>query len=261
MTDFNEEQPLQEKSEALRAFKNNLADIMAFMKQLQPPEKLHQHLKDAGKHVKDVSKHVKGLSKHLEDVIASKDDKADFDFRPVQSAIQNAAKTIEEYVAFRKPAIRMMYVMLVSFLEAYFEDALIDLARKNPGLVREPRIDTIRLMEVGSIEELRLEVLQNWSRSKVKSGPKHWVNQLVSMGARSIDCQVVEEAQDLWDIRNLIVHNRSIVSHAYARSRPTLKAGTEITLNPDFLYKKLSAVSLLVDAVEAFLRSYRPEPG
>ena len=47
----------------------------------------------------------------------------------------------------------MMSVMLVSFLEAYLEDGLVEIASKNPKVIKTPVIEPSRLLEIESIDE------------------------------------------------------------------------------------------------------------
>ncbi|MBR0800307.1 hypothetical protein JQ615_33560 [Bradyrhizobium jicamae] len=177
----------------------------------------------------------------------------------INISLDELARTIKEYVAFRTPAMRMICVMLVSYLEAYFEDIFIDLATRAPGIIKSPEVDAKRLMEVGSIEELRSEVFRTWAKAQVRSGgPKNWCRRMREMGARSLDQAAIDAVQELYDVRNLIVHDRAMVSHAHARAyaQSGAVAGAKVTIAGKRLTDWLSASRRLVEGVESFWGSY-----
>jgi hypothetical protein len=115
--------------------------------------------------------------------------------------------------------MRWMSVMLVSFLEAYLEDGLTEIANRNPSLVRNSTVEPMRIFEVNTIEELRNEFQSNWAHDAIRpGGPATWNRTLCRLGcAERLDKSVVASPDYLWDTRNLIVHSACIADHAYAK--------------------------------------------
>jgi hypothetical protein len=127
----------------------------------------------------------------------------------------------------------MMSVMLVSFLEAYLEDGLVEIASKNPKVIKTPVIEPNRLLEIESIDQLRTEIRLNWAQGSLRpGGPVTWGKQLRALGAPELKQTTLNNMQHLWDTRNLIIHSRSIASNAYAKTYKTLgfAAGNEVTV-------------------------------
>jgi hypothetical protein len=52
--------------------------------------------------------------------------------------------SVKTYLDFLFPACRWMTVMLVSFMETYLEDGLIEVAKRNPALFKADTIGTNR---------------------------------------------------------------------------------------------------------------------
>ena len=156
----------------------------------------------------------------------------------------------------------MICVMLVSYLEIYIEDVWIEMGRKNPSIIKDLTIDAKRLMETASMEDLHLEVLEalsDWSRAHVPSGgPKKWAKKLHDMGARTVDKAAIAALQELYDVRNLIVHQRSTVSRAHERDYPKsgLVAGKQLIISYPQLKDWLSALTKLAEGIEAFSARY-----
>jgi hypothetical protein len=78
------------------------------------------------------------------------------------------------------------------------------------------------------------------------------------MGARSLDQVAIDTVQELYDARNLIVHDRAIVSHAHARAyaKSGIAAGTKVIISGPQLNGWLSASNSLVEGVEMFWGTY-----
>jgi hypothetical protein len=80
------------------------------------------------------------------------------------------------------------------------------------------------VFELGSIEDLRNEVLSNWAHNELRpGGPETWYRRLRKMGAPPLDQNAVRSVQHLWDTRNLIVHSRSIATPAYAKKHAHMR--------------------------------------
>jgi hypothetical protein len=76
--------------------------------------------------------------------------------------------------------------MFVTFLMAYLEDALVILADKNKSLLKElPSIDSSRIFESDSIDEIRGEIKKAWAESFLRgTGPVGWSKRFDKLGAR-----------------------------------------------------------------------------
>jgi hypothetical protein len=156
-------------------------------------------------------------------------------------------------------------VMLVTFLETYLEDGLISMAAKNPTLMKDARpIDSNRVLEVASIEELRNELQQQWAHNALRpGGPETWLKRLKAMGARGYDIEAAHKVQHLWDTRNLIVHSRGIPSISYARKYRNLgiKEGVRIDVTNNQFNRWLDAIKSFVRTTDAFFVKYGDTKG
>jgi hypothetical protein len=153
----------------------------------------------------------------------------------------------------------MMTVMLVSFLEAYLEDGLIEIAVKNPKVIENPAIEPNRLLEIESIDQLRAEIRLNWAQASLRpGGPVTWVKRLRVLGAAEIKGTTLSKMQHLWDTRNLIIHSRSIASNAYARTHTALGfvAGKEVVVASPLFEGWLIGLKDFLFWTETFLLKY-----
>jgi hypothetical protein len=189
-------------------------------------------------------------------------EKASFqDTSALEQATAKVASTIGEYVTLQALVFSWMSVMLVTFLEAYLEEGLITLAERNPKLLEHaPPIQPARLLEVGSIEELRAETRQQWAAGVMRpGGPEKWVGTLKNLGARGYDNKACQGVQHLWDTRNLIVHSRSIASVAYARKYDAMgmKAGAKVNVNGALFGSWLDPLKSFMSCTDAFFLRYK----
>jgi hypothetical protein len=156
----------------------------------------------------------------------------------VNGIISAKLKNDEWFNTWRKTK-RLVYdwipVMSVTFIEAFLEEGLSELARKNPALlwVDEVELDYSNTWEVDSLEELKAELRQQWAGQKIKGGRKKLVKFLQRIGGSHppiFKDNCLFWMQHLWDVRNLIVHGQGRVSRPYAKKYPTppLKPGARI---------------------------------
>jgi hypothetical protein len=124
-----------------------------------------------------------------------------------------------------------MTVMLVSFMEIYLEDGLVEVGKKNPILVKGNPVGTNMIFEANSIDELKADIRRNWAHNELRpDGPKRWYRAVSDLGARPLDEKVVNALQHMWDTRNLIVHARCIADAAYAKKYAHLGAKRDQTV-------------------------------
>lgn len=150
--------------------------------------------------------------------------------------------------------------MLVTFLEGYLEDVLIEMARKNPQLVKDVALDIRSIFQVASIEELRDEVRRQWAHNELRpDGPRKWYRAIKDKGAKQLDQSIIYEMQHLWDTRNLIVHGKGIIDAPYAAKysdRREVKRGQQVGVGTAVIQRWLERISKFVDWADEFCLSY-----
>jgi hypothetical protein len=223
------------KSEALKNFENNLDEIMVVIKRLD---------------IVAVQKRAIRLQKIVQDETAAS---ASINMKRLMKRLTQFAEkfkaSVKTYLDFLFPACRWMTVMLVSFMETYLEDGLIEVAQRNPVLVKADNIETNRVFDVDSIDELRAEIRRNWAHDALRpDGPKKWYRVVRNLGASPLDEKVVYAVQHMWDTRNLIVHARCIADAAYAKKYAHLGAKKDQTVNVN-----LHTFGSWLDPVKAFV--------
>jgi hypothetical protein len=229
------------KSEAMKNFEANLEQIKAFVSRFDSA-KLHHKVKvSAAK-----------ISKELAGTVVIND-------KTIQREVDVLTATINRYLAFTFPASRWISVMLISFLEGYLEDGLVELARKNPGIVKAVVVNTSRIFEVDELEDLRNEVRRQWAQDALRpNGPEAWRKTLRQLGAPTLGNEIIYAIQHLWDTRNLIVHSRCIASAGYAKKYAHLgaKKGEEVKVNIATFGNWLKPTKAFVEWAEAFFLKY-----
>jgi hypothetical protein len=225
------------KSDALQDFKTNLDALMAFVERLQSDK---------------VFDATKALVRAIKKETAAA---PQVNIKRLERETKKYKTAVDKWIAFHRPAVRSMSVMLVSFIEAYLEQGLVSLAAKNPRLVKAVEIECRRVFEVESIDELRNETLWHWAHDALRpGGPETWFRRLRDMGAPTIDQEVIRKVQHLWDTRNLIVHSRCIASVAYAKKYAQLgiRAGTHVPVNLNQFGIWLNPVRHFIEWSDAF---------
>lgn len=229
------------KSDALKDFEANLDEVMAFIQRIQTSEVF-----DAGK----------ALEKILKKETASA---PQVNVKRIVREAEKYGKAVTKWKDFYYPAMKWMSVMLVSFLETYLEQGLVSLAIKNPRLVKGVEIESDRIFEAVSIDDLRNETRWRWAHGALRGGPKTWRRKLCDMGAGKIDQEIIRNLQHLWDTRNLIVHSRSIADVPYAKQYAHLgiKAGTRIQVNLHQFGVWIDFVTRIIEWADEFFLAYR----
>jgi hypothetical protein len=230
------------KTSALINFESNLDQITIFLRRIDPG----QIVKAAAKMHAIVTKEAQSAAPVV-------------DWKKITRGLDALSALVQDYEAFRTPALRMMSVMLVSFLEAYLEDGLVEIASKNPKVIKTPVIEPNRLMEVESIDQLRTEIRLNWAQGSLRpGGPVKWRKQLRALGAPELKQTTLNKMQHLWDTRNLIIHSRSIASNAYAKTYKTLgfAAGQAVNVTHPLFQEWLVDSKEFIAWTEAFFLKY-----
>jgi hypothetical protein len=237
---------LQQKSEALNNFETNLDQIMAFIRRIQS-DKLHKSSQRTVAAINSVTASLPNANKKA--II-----------RKLQRIGKQYGIVTNEYLAFLLPACRWMAVMLVSFLETFFEDGLVEIAKRNPKVVKDVEVPTSRILEAEAIEELRTEIRLQWAHDALRpGGPQAWYKKLRNMGANPLaDETIIAVTQHLWETRNLIVHSRCVASAAYARAYAKFgaEAGAEVKVNLATFGMWLKHIGPLVQWADALFQNY-----
>jgi hypothetical protein len=236
----------QSKSEALKNYESNLDQIMAFVDQLRSAR--------IGRVAMGT---VKALKKEVTAVPKA-------DVKKLERIVENYKAAADNYMAFLLPACRWMSVMMVSFMETFLEDGLIEVAKRNPRIVKNVEVQTSRLFEVDTMDELRTEVRLQWAHDALRpGGPKTWYKTLRQLGAPVLDEATIDAVQHLWETRNLIVHSRCIASAAYAKKHAKygIVAGTEVKVNLHTFGQWLVPVKHFVEWADTLFRNYGSKKG
>ena len=190
------------------------------------------------------------------------------DTKRLHRAVSKLGDTVTKYldqIGIYVQAHGLVYdwaaVMLVTFLEAYMEEGLVELARKNPKLLRDiGTFDWKRVFEIDSIEELRAELRRQWAQVMLRpGGTQTWVEQLEKLGAKGFNEKSTHQVQHLWDTRNLIVHAQGVAGAAYVKKYPNspLKVGGRVSASSSQFKIWISAADDLVTSTEQFFLRYK----
>jgi hypothetical protein len=232
------------KTSALINFESNLDQISIFFDRLKPVQL-----------AKAIARSSKMIAKELKSAPAVDVKK----IKKITRELDAVLARVEDDKAFRIPALRMMSVMLVSFLEAYLEDGLVEIALKNPKVIKTPEIEPNRLLEIDSIDQLRTEIRLNWAQGLLRpGGPVTWAKRLRTLGAPELQQTTLSKIQHLWDTRNLITHSRSIANNAYARKYKTsgYTEGDEVKVTLVHFGEWLGDLKEFIAWTEAFFLKY-----
>jgi hypothetical protein len=149
--------------------------------------------------------------------------------------------------------------MLITFLENFLEDGLMEVAVKNPQIIKKVEFQAIRIFETESLEELRTELRRNWAQDALRpDGPRTWYRTFQDMGAPILEQKIVQSLEHMWDTRNLIVHGRCIADAAYVKKYANrgAKVGVEVKVNMHSLAKWLVPLKKFVEWVDTFVLNY-----
>jgi hypothetical protein len=237
---MNQEKSVKQKSDALKNFEANLDDIMAFLGQMKKGSAAAEKAAKRATKTVEKTKRLVGTEK-----LSTQD------IEPILRSLDTVRKAVQKWTAFNVPASRWIVVMMVSYLEGYLEDVLIGIALKRSEIIKNVDIQTARVFEVDSIEELRAEVRRNWAHDELRpNGPIAWRKALKARGAASpITQATIDKMQHLWDTRNLIVHARSVADVPYAKkyAKQGARTGVAVKVSMKSLEVWLEAIAEFVD--------------
>jgi hypothetical protein len=230
------------KSEAMKIFEINLDSLMVILDRLEPERMINV---------------AQAISDDLKQGIASGSDLALLS----KDALDKVGTSVQQYLEFHTVAFEWMPVMLVTFLEAYLEEGLIDLATQDSKLLEKaPVIPPSRVFEIDTLEELRGTIRRDWAQSRLRpGGPETWIKLFKNLGVRNYDGGACDGVQHLWNTRNIIVHGRGIASDVYVKKYPfmNVKSGTKIKISSALFLGWLAAVKNFMLPVENLFLNYK----
>ena len=254
MTDTPDQHQNERKSEAKKIFETNLDSLMVILERLKSESSM-------------VINGIQEINDDLKQFIVSGDDlpviikDAAKLLVSLQQYIKFSTGALQQFVKFHTVAFEWMPVMLVTFLEAYLEEGLIDLVTRNSGLLEKaPVVHPSRVFEIDTLEELRSEIRRDWAQSRLRpGGPETWIKLFKSLGVKTFDDGACDGVQHLWNTRNVIVHGRGIASAAYVRKYRfmNVKSGIKIKINSALFSGWMGAVGTFISPIESLFLNYK----
>lgn len=150
----------------------------------------------------------------------------DGSFTPDPSIVQPILDEMSKSLQTRMTIMTWAVPMLVTFTEAYLQDAFALMISGACGRTALP----------GPIVD---EISAKWIKNTIRSGnPHQWVNQLKKFGVTGYPDDLASNLQKTWDLRHDIIHS----------------AEPDTTVMKDFpLSESLKTVSILVQTTDAFV--------
>jgi len=177
----------------------------------------------------------------------------------IQRAVTSFSGSVTEFIHVHNFLYSWMSVMLVTFVEAYMEENLELIARKNPTLLKNAdpvSLDVI--FESDSLEDLKAELRQQWAKRTLRGGPEKWLKRIQEMGARGYEKDCCLRMQHLWDTRNLIVHAQGVINKGYHKkySNQKLKVGDRVHVAGNLFSWWLDGLKVFLEPTDQFFFRY-----
>jgi hypothetical protein len=145
-------------------------------------EKSHAALANVGETVQAAKDRGEPIAEHL---------------KPLMAEISSMGEIVDDYVKLVKTRQFLgawMVVMLVTFAEAYLEDAL--------GLILSHRMQPASLPP-----SISTDMMKKWIKNLLRAGSPHaWIKQLEAFGATGYDADLADKMRAIWDRRHKIAH-------------------------------------------------------
>jgi hypothetical protein len=148
-------------------------------------------------------------------------------------------------------------VMLVTFTETYLQDVLAYCAGLDPSVMNDSQqaATFADIDAVGSLDELRAALRSRWAANWLRDeGPTRWIAKLVKKGAPGYEAGCAVAMEELWGIRNVIVHRAGVVDLAFQRNHPTVgyKLGQRIGVTDEQLKRYIEGVKHFIEPTDQF---------
>ena len=130
-------------------------------------------------------------------------------------------------------------VMLVTIVEAYLRDLLVEAAEFDPSFMKqsEQTIEYTVVNNADSIESLARRMRNTWAKGFLESGgPRKWLAKFQRWGATGYPENMESDLELMWGIRHLMVHRAGIADtefldrHGDAKCNPN---NGELIVSPE----------------------------
>jgi hypothetical protein len=183
--------------------------------------------------------------------------------REILRSASRFASTVQGRVDRLGTATLWQLVVLVTCVEAYFQDLLSSAAGLDPALMSKsqqvaPYAD---IVAANSLVDLANELRIRWARGWMSDGgPTRWVSRLESMGARGYPKGLVPQLELMWGIRHAIVHSAGVATAEFVRRHPgVVKAkGDRIRVGSKYSLAFFEAVRSLMEPTDRFFIARYP---
>ncbi len=148
-------------------------------------------------------------------------------------------------------------VMLVTFIEAYLQDVLVEAAAIDGEFMTKSEQPALYadVVAASSIDELANDMRVRWARRWVDDGgPLKWTKKLTKMGGGEFDARIVAKLEEVWGIRHVVIHRAGVVDKEFAMRHTSLgkKAGDALTVGNSYFKEVFDAVGAFIDPTEAY---------
>jgi hypothetical protein len=114
-------------------------------------------------------------------------------------------------------------VMLVTCIEAYLQDLLVDAAAVDAAFMnRSEQVTSYAdVVAATSLDELANEMRRRWARGWLSnSGPVQWIPRLQKMGAQDYPVGLAPRLDLVWGIRHITVHTAGVATTDFLKRHP-----------------------------------------
>jgi len=138
-------------------------------------------------------------------------------------SLERLNSTLELRLPRRDTATLWQVVMLVTCIEAYLQDVLVDAATVDAAFMSKseqvaPYVDVVAAT---SLDELANEMRRRWARGWLSDGgPKDWLPRLHRMGARGYAVGLAPRLELIWGIRHVTVHTAGVATADFLQRHP-----------------------------------------
>jgi len=157
-------------------------------------------------------------------------------------------------------------VMIVTFVEAYLQDILVEHARRDPQVMADSKFaaNYDELVAADSLDEVTHELRMRWANNFLSNGgPTRWAGRLRKMGASGITDRAIQTMEELWGVRHVVVHRAGHATHDFCRRHPSFptKPGQRISAEVFHRFSTYAdAAGAFVEAVDLYFNGRFSQP-
>lgn len=154
-------------------------------------------------------------------------------------------------------------VMLVTCVEAYFQDVLCAAAKVDPELMSksEQAAAYAEVIAAISLDALADDLRARWARGWLSDGgPTRWISRLERIGARGYQAGLAARLELIWGIRHAVVHAAGAATADFVKCHPGVvkKAGDRIRVSSGDFGSFLDAAKGFMEPTDQFFLSRCP---